>query len=49
MKYDGKYVYNFATFVFDCARLVQEGWLTLEDLHGLPSEILSKRSTIVRM
>ena len=29
---------------FDYARLVQEGWLTLEELQGLPSEILSKIS-----
>ncbi len=46
---EGKYVYNFATFIFDCARLVQEGWLTLEDLKGLPSEILSKISALARM
>ncbi len=46
---DGKYVYNFATFVFDFALLVQEGWLTLEDLHGLPSTILSKISALTRI
>ncbi len=46
---DGKYVYNFTTFVFDFARLVQEGWLTLEDLQGLPSTILSKISALTRI
>ncbi|MEL6438838.1 MAG: hypothetical protein AAFQ80_06225 [Cyanobacteria bacterium J06621_8] len=46
---EGKYAYNCSTFVFDCARLVQEGWLTLKDLQGLPSAILSKISAIARM
>ncbi len=46
---DGKYVYNGATFVFDFARLVQEGWLTLEDLQGLPSTTLSKISALTRI
>lgn len=46
---DGKYAYNFSTFVFDFARLVKEGWLHLDDLQGLPSEILSKISVIARM
>ena len=46
---DGKYVYNFSTFVFDFARLVKEGWLTLEDLQGLPSTILSKISALTRI
>ena len=46
---DGKYTYDFATFVFDCARLVQEGWLKIEDLQGLPSTTLSKISALARM
>ena len=46
---DGKYAYNVATVVFDCAALIKEGWLTLEDLQGLPSEVLSKMSAIARM
>ena len=46
---DGKYVYNSDTFIFDCARLVQEGWLTLQDLKGLPSETLFKMSALARM
>ncbi|MGK7950427.1 MAG: hypothetical protein AB4368_16985 [Xenococcaceae cyanobacterium] len=46
---DGKYTYNFSTLVFDFARLVKEGWLHLDDLQGLPSEILSKISAIARM
>ena len=46
---DGKYAYNSSSMVFDFASLVKEQWLTLEDLQGLPSEILSKISAIARM
>lgn len=46
---DGKYVYNSATFVFDSAKLVQEGWLAIEDLQGLPSVMLSKISALAKM
>ena len=46
---DGKYAYNFSTLVFDCARLVKEKWLHLDDLQGLKPEILSKISAIARM
>ena len=46
---DGKYAWNDSTFVFDFARLVQEGWLTLDDLEGLSSEIRSKISVLSRM
>ncbi|MEO1006251.1 MAG: hypothetical protein AAFW67_10460, partial [Cyanobacteria bacterium J06638_38] len=46
---DGKYVYNYSTLVFDFARLVQEGWLQLNDLEGLPPEKLSKISALTRM
>lgn len=46
---DGKYAYNSSSMVFDFANLVKEKWLTLEDLQGLPSEILSKISALARM
>ncbi|PSB12229.1 hypothetical protein C7B62_03030 [Pleurocapsa sp. CCALA 161] len=46
---DGKYVYNFSTFVFDCATLVKEKWLYLDDLQGLKPEMLSKISALARM
>jgi hypothetical protein len=46
---DGKYVYNRSTLVFDFARLVQEGWLDLDDLSGFPAAMLSKISALARM
>ena len=46
---DGKYVYNCSTLVFDFARLVQEGWLNLDDLSGFPAAMLSKISVLARM
>lgn len=46
---DGKYAYNSSSIVFDLASLVKEKWLTLEDLQGLPSEMLSKISALARM
>ena len=46
---DGKYEYNAATVVFDFAQLIKEGWLSLEDLKGLNSGILSKVSALLRM
>ena len=46
---DGKYAYNDSTLVFDFARLVQEGWLNIDDLKGLQPETLSKISALTRM
>lgn len=46
---DGKYVYNSSTIVFDFARLVKEGWLNLEELKELKSEMVSKISALARM
>lgn len=46
---DGKYVYDAATIVFDLARLIKEGWLTLEDLAGLNSEMIAKISVLTRI
>lgn len=46
---DGKYVYDSSTIVFDFAKLVQQGWLSLEDLKGLKPEMRSKISALARM
>ena len=46
---DGKYNYDSSTAVFDFAKLIEEGWLSLEDLQGLKPELLSKISALVRM
>ena len=46
---DGKYAYDFSTIVFNFARLIKEKWLTIEDIQGLPSEMLSKISALARM
>jgi hypothetical protein len=46
---DGKYHYNCSSMVFDFALLVKEGWLHLNELKGLKSEMLSKISALVRM
>ena len=46
---DGKYAYNSSSIVFDFARLIKEKWLTIEDLQGLPSQMLSKISALARM
>lgn len=46
---DGKYDYNSSTIVFDFARLVQEGWLHIDELKGLKSEMRSKISALARM
>ena len=46
---DGKYNYDSSTAVFDFARLIKEGWLSLDDLKGLKPELLSKISALVRM
>lgn len=46
---DGKYDYNSATAVFDFAKLIKEGWLSLDDLKGLNSGILSKISALLMM
>ena len=46
---DGKYNYDSSTAVFDFARLIKEGWLSLDDLKGLKPELLSKISALVRI
>ena len=46
---DGKYHYNCYTIVLDLALLVKEGWLHLDELKGLKSEMLSKISALAQM
>lgn len=46
---EGKYEYNYSTVVFDFARLIKEGWLSLEELQELKPEMLSKISALTRM
>ncbi len=46
---DGKYSYDPDSAVFDLANFIKEGWLSLEDLRGLNSEVLSKISALLRM
>lgn len=46
---DGKYDYDPSTIVFDFAKLIKEGWLSLDNLKGLKPEILSKISALLRM
>jgi hypothetical protein len=37
------------TIVFDFAKLVKEGWLSLDELKGLQPEIITKISALARM
>jgi hypothetical protein len=46
---DGKYYYDNMTIVFDFAKLVKEGWLSLDELKGLQPEIITKISALARM
>lgn len=46
---DGKYHYDDMTIVFDFAKLVKEGWLSLDELKGLKSDVITKISVLARM
>ncbi len=46
---DGKYDYRYSMLVFVFARLVQEGWLQLEELEGLATDKLKKIAALSRM
>jgi len=46
---DGKYDDSQSMFVFVFARLVKEGWLTLDELDGLDRAKVSKVSLMTRM
>jgi Photoprotection regulator fluorescence recovery protein len=46
---DGKYDYRYSVLIFVFARLIEEGWLHLEDLEGLDTDKLTKVSALARM
>ena len=46
---DGKYDDSQSMFVFVFARLIKEGWLTLDELEGLDQAKVSKVSLMTRM
>ncbi|MGK7875354.1 MAG: hypothetical protein AB4426_19260 [Xenococcaceae cyanobacterium] len=46
---DGKYDYRYSVLVFVFARLLQEGWLNLEELQFLERDKLSKITALARM
>jgi hypothetical protein len=46
---DGKYDYRYSALMFVFAGLVKEGWLTIEELHGLESTKLAKIAALSRM
>ena len=46
---DGKYDYRYPVLIFVLARLVQEGWLKLDELKGLETSKLSKVAALSRM
>lgn len=46
---DGKYDYRYSMLVFVFARLIQEGWLQLEELEGLAADKLKKIVALSRM
>lgn len=46
---EGKYDYRYSALIFVFARLVQEGWLDLQELEGLAADKLTKVSALTRM
>ncbi len=46
---DGKYDYRYSMLIFVFARLVNEGWLQLNDLEGLAADKLAKVAALAGM
>ena len=46
---DGKYDYRYSVLIFVFARLLQEGWLNLEELGFLEQDKLAKINVLARM
>ena len=46
---DGKYDYRYSVLIFVFARLVKEGWLSLEELSGLEKDKLAKIASLASM
>jgi hypothetical protein len=46
---DGKYDYDYASLLFVFARLIEDGWLHLDEMEGLDRDKLSKVAAIASM
>lgn len=46
---DGKYDYRYSSLIFVFARLLKEGWLNIEELHGLDKDKRVKVAALSRM
>ncbi|WP_317616809.1 hypothetical protein [Nostoc sp. PA-18-2419] len=46
---DGKYDYRYSVLIFVFARLVKEGWLSLDELNELNKDKLTKIAALARM
>jgi hypothetical protein len=46
---DGKYDYRYSVLIFAFARVVKEGWLSLDELKGLEEDKLAKIAALTRM
>jgi Photoprotection regulator fluorescence recovery protein len=46
---DGKYDFDYSTFIFVFARLLKDKWLSVEELSGLAADKISKMSVLSRM
>jgi hypothetical protein len=46
---DGKYDYRYSVLIFVFARLVREGWLSLDELAGLEASKLTKISALQKL
>ncbi|MFQ3680416.1 MAG: hypothetical protein SNJ60_07920 [Pseudanabaenaceae cyanobacterium] len=46
---DGKYAFDCETLIFGFARLIQEGWLSPEELNGLARDKVARIRSLSRM
>ena len=46
---DGKYDYSYSALIFIFARLLQEGWLSQDELQALERDKLAKITALARM
>jgi hypothetical protein len=46
---DGKYDYDYSSLLFVFAKLIDEGWLHLDEMKGLDRDKLSKMAAIASM
>ncbi|MBO3458602.1 hypothetical protein G7B40_006355 [Aetokthonos hydrillicola Thurmond2011] len=45
---DGKYDYSYSVLIFVFAKLIQQGWLHIEELDGVSKDKLTKISALAR-